>query len=687
MEEKHSSIFSTNIPCRNEMIHGRCPYVDKGCIFQHKSQNNFPSGDWKSLNKPEQAPLSSVASSSRLSVNSPSFTPSLVIKPTDVPSISSSQREFTPLTKAKSYSSALSSGKNGVATNRMNSPPKTISLTPSSSRAAVGSPEKSFLARNAAPFSPKATSLSLKNRSAMSSYSSVNAPSFSSAKGAVPAISSPSPGLVSFSSSVQPRNYLSSSISGSEPVQGVEMDRHIVARFPPFLHTMDDSQKKKLQTFLADDLQGWLLHLSREYFHFSSPSRLPAHIFSYHSLTPRRTITTSLPVLGYSVATYKVIDGDNGKPYLFVQLQKFHLLRDKNITNVVPWTKIHSPHIMDIREAFTTHAFRQPSIVFVYEYSPSCPSLYDLFFSSPVFRKKAASFYFSKPLLNTQKVLWIIASQLVSALHTIHSAGMAAKMITAKNVLMVGKLRVALFGLGIYDVILDYSNNSLGELQLEDCRNLGLLLLSLACGIENISIATARDHIANLDFRGDFQSSFVELIKSLILDDGIRIDHVLPSVIPYIIENYENSSLMQDVYHSRLAEQVENDRLLRILLKFEFLDDRPEFLEDPDWSPCGRFWIIRLFRKYMFRIKQYTKGDEHPIRSQLLDTSKLTERNIDLSHLVQCLNKLDAGTEERILLEDSCNRIIVSYKDVKTAINTAFMELEYRVSNNVSIKK
>ncbi|WBW73097.1 PAN complex protein phosphotransferase subunit Pan3 [Schizosaccharomyces osmophilus] len=686
MEEKHSSIFSTNVPCRNEMIHGRCPYIDKGCIFQHKSQNASPSEDWKSSRKPEQTPLASVTSSSRLSVNSPSFTPSLVVKPADAPS-ANRQKEFTPLTKAKSYSSALSSGKNGVATNRVNSPPKTISLTPSSSRGAADSPGKLNLARNAMPFSPKATSLSLKDRSSMSSYPSVNAPSFSSAKGAVPAISSPSPGLLPFPSQVQPSNYLSPSITGSEQVQGVELDRHIIAKFPPFFHTMNDSEKKKVETFLADDFQGWLLHLSRENFLFSSSSKLPTHIFSYHSLTPRRTITTSLPILGYPAAIYKVIDGDNGKPYLFVQLQKFQLLRDKDITNVVPWTKIHSPYIMEIREAFTTHAFGQPSIVFVYEYSPSCPSLYDLFFSSPVFRKKAASFYFSKPLINTEKVLWIIASQLIGALYTIHSAGMAAKMITAKNVLMVGKLRVALFGLGIYDVISEYPNTSLEDFQVEDCRNLGLLLLSLASGIENISIATARGHIANLDFRYDIQSSFVELIKSLILDDGIRIADVLPSVIPYIITNYENSALMQDVYQSRLAEQIENDRLLRVLLKFEFLDDRPEFLEDPDWFPCGRFWIIRLFRKYMFRVKQYSRGDGHPIKSQLLDASKLPERNIDLSHLLQCLNKLDAGIEEKLLLEDSCNRIIVSYKDVKTAINTAFMELEYRVSNNVSIKK
>ena len=47
---------------------------------------------------------------------------------------------------------------------------------------------------------------------------------------------------------------------------------------------------------------------------------------------------------------------------------------------------------------------------------------------------------------------------------------------------------------------------------------------------------------------------------------------------------------------------------------------------------------------------------------------------VNLTHVLTCLNKLDAGSDERMMLtardEQSC--LVVSYKDVKTCIESAY---------------
>jgi PAB-dependent poly(A)-specific ribonuclease subunit 3 len=50
---------------------------------------------------------------------------------------------------------------------------------------------------------------------------------------------------------------------------------------------------------------------------------------------------------------------------------------------------------------------------------------------------------------------------------------------------------------------------------------------------------------------------------------------------------------------------------------------------------------------------------------------------VDLGHVLTCLNKLDAGTDERITLvsrdEQTC--FIVSYKELKKALESSFQSL------------
>jgi PAB-dependent poly(A)-specific ribonuclease subunit 3 len=53
---------------------------------------------------------------------------------------------------------------------------------------------------------------------------------------------------------------------------------------------------------------------------------------------------------------------------------------------------------------------------------------------------------------------------------------------------------------------------------------------------------------------------------------------------------------------------------------------------------------------------------------------------VDLAHVIHCLNKLDAGIDEKVMLmsrdEQSC--LIVSYRELKQCIMQAFDELLQR---------
>jgi len=115
-----------------------------------------------------------------------------------------------------------------------------------------------------------------------------------------------------------------------------------------------------------------------------------------------------------------------------------------------------------------------------------------------------------------------------------------------------------------------------------------------------------------------------------------------------------------DMLESELSKEVENGRLFRLLAKLGFINERPEFGMDPNWSETGDRYLLKLFRDYVFH---QVCEDGNPV--------------IDLAHVIECLNKLDVGLNEKILLtsRDEQSMLVVSFKDLKRCIEAAFQEL------------
>lgn len=86
----------------------------------------------------------------------------------------------------------------------------------------------------------------------------------------------------------------------------------------------------------------------------------------------------------------------------------------------------------------------------------------------------------------------------------------------------------------------------------------------------------------------------------------------------------------------------------------------PRFQKDPTWSETGDRYLLKLFRDHLFH--------------------QVTEAGapwIDLSHIISCLNKLDAGVPEKISLtsRDEKSVLVVAYSDLKRCFENTFQEL------------
>ncbi|KAF7793554.1 hypothetical protein EIP86_004668 [Pleurotus ostreatoroseus] len=85
----------------------------------------------------------------------------------------------------------------------------------------------------------------------------------------------------------------------------------------------------------------------------------------------------------------------------------------------------------------------------------------------------------------------------------------------------------------------------------------------------------------------------------------------------------EDSQNAVDRLEGEFMSELENGRIVRLLAKLNFINERPEFARDPRWSETGDRYIVKLFRDYVFH-----QVDEHgrPV--------------VNLSHVLTCLNKV-----------------------------------------------
>ncbi|KZT50950.1 hypothetical protein CALCODRAFT_504129 [Calocera cornea HHB12733] len=414
--------------------------------------------------------------------------------------------------------------------------------------------------------------------------------------------------------------------------------------------------------FLADDVREMLQRRSEAIMETSPVDyKLPDELHVYHSLVPIEPPgeTRHPRVFQWPSISYKAISAKDGRPYILRRFEGFRLMHEAAFAAISVWNQIKHPGLVTLHEAFTTRAFGDSSLVFVFDYHPNSESLYMAHIKPKQPQQKAGRSQPHAPHL-AEATMWSYAVQLADAMRVAHSHNLALRTLELTKVLLTGKNRVRVNCCGVFDVLnFNPAHNVIG-FQQNDYMNFGKLLLELACN----STAAATNLPKSMDMVSKrYSPDLTKLILYLITPAGPPKN--LDKLFEYIgsrrvLDELNAVSNYADSLEGQLMSELENARLVRLMTKLGFINERPEFDHDPRWSETGDRYIIKLFRDYVFH-----QVDIHgnPV--------------VNLSHVLACLNKLDAGIDERVMLvsrdEQSC--LVVSYKDIKSAIETAFTDL------------
>ncbi|XP_032235298.1 PAN2-PAN3 deadenylation complex subunit pan3 isoform X2 [Nematostella vectensis] len=417
---------------------------------------------------------------------------------------------------------------------------------------------------------------------------------------------------------------------------------------------------------------------------------VPQEVDSYHTLCPLEPLDTPTDqaqrTFGYITTCYKAINSKDGLLYVLRRVHGFRLVNAKSMVIVDQWKKISHSNLVSLREVFTSKAFGDNSLVFVYDYHPGAETLLSRHFSGPDSTLPVnadGSLAFPAPNragmpganrggsrhgLMPERLIWSYIIQLSSALRAIHSAGLPCRMIDPSKILLIGNSRLRINGCGIFDILsFDPSNSSnamIPHFQQEDLTSLGKLVLALAScyslqSIQREHIQQSLEYVA-MNYSSDLKNLVIYLLSNQMTTHLKSVNDIMPMIGARFYTQLEAAQVKCDVMEGELAKEMENGRLLRLLTKLGVVNERPELGMDPSWSETGDRYLLKLFRDHVFH--------------QVTDAGTPV---VDLSHVVTCLNKLDAGSPEKICLmsRDEQSVLVVSYRDLHNCLESAFNEV------------
>ncbi|ORZ24040.1 hypothetical protein BCR42DRAFT_402124 [Absidia repens] len=607
--------------CRNVIIHGFCKFEDKGCEFNHDT-NNKPiaqsSPESKTavrLASPARAntlPTTMVSSVSADSVNAPVFVPK------SVSDNSVQGRSGTPMSASSIHATTpLESPDNNIHHQDVNPMP---ALTNSFSQFDLMGNSPVVPPNFQPPHMPPQEMMNMVPPGMMDPYFYMN-PSY-------------------------PR----------QPLQ-----YHLYTSPLPHISNLHPHQRSIQSFFIPDHLREQLTRRNEATLTTSSghSANLPQEVHVYHSLCPLEEQPGNF--FGHPSRVYKATCSVDGRTYALIRIEGFRLVNEMAMSVVESWRHIRHCNIVSIREAFTTRAFGDSSLIFTYDYHPCSLTLYNAHFTPQAQLALQAQLQAmgSNTMLVPETTLWSYITQISSALKAVHGSGLASRNIEVNKILVTGKNRLRINCAGIMDVLQYDGGQNVARYQQEDLLSFGKLVVALACN----SLQSFHNLPQSFEFISRYYSPDLKNLVLFLLgkpQPTKTIDEAIKLIGPRILHEINCSQYYTDALESELSKELENGRLVRLLSKLGFINERPEFDMDPRWSETGDRYIIKLFRDYVFH-----QVDENGVPV------------VDMAHVLACLNKLDAGVDEKIMLmsrdEQSC--LIVSYKEIKNCISAAFNDV------------
>ncbi|KAF3398067.1 PAB-dependent poly [Penicillium rolfsii] len=616
--------------CRNVTIYGRCRYEDKGCAFNH---------DPLKVNAANQADNNK----KRFNVDSPSFTPSLLSgngtsaskKSTTISPKAASAAPFQPRVSASSRSnSSTPTGRQEVGT-----PDWTVAdvqeFVP-----------QGFEGAHVGPLQGNGNGLA--NAGAFDPFVSASTPLSAGAVGPV----SGNPYSHDPTAALAGGAFFANQGGFQQPVQ-----YHLYAPIGPHNQNTLGYQRNVHDLFLPNDFREELQKKAAATLQTLPNTTLPAQVDYFHSLVPLDlSHQKNAATFGYPSWVYKAQSSKDGNFYALRRLEGFRLTNEKAIRSVQAWKRVCSGSVVTVHDAFTSRSFQDSSLIFVTDYHPLSKTLAEQHLN--------AGNRFQNRQNNThipEQVLWGYMTQIANALKSIHTNGLAARVLEASKVLLTGKNRIRLNACAILDVVQFDSQRTLADLQRQDLVNFGQMIVTLGANSPNVmhNPTKAMEHFTRA-YSPQLKNSVFWLLNGLQKDQDRTIDLFITGISSQLMSTFDSALHLDDQLTSDLSRELENGRLVRLMTKLNFINERPEYEHDRQWSETGERYFLKIFRDYVFH-QVDASGDAV----------------VDLGHVMTCLNKLDAGSDEKITLvsrdEQSC--FIVSYKEVKKALESSFQAL------------
>jgi PAB-dependent poly(A)-specific ribonuclease subunit 3 len=366
-------------------------------------------------------------------------------------------------------------------------------------------------------------------------------------------------------------------------------------------------------------------------------------------------------------------------PSAHIKVAGFRLTDENAIRTIQTWKRISNGNVVTVHDAFTTRAFGDSSLIVVTDYHPLSQTLADKIFT-PNARNPGVTLARSPGSYVTDHELWGYIVQLASAIKAIHSIGLAARLMIPQKILVTSKSRLRLNSCGILDITQHEQGRSLLELQQDDILQMGRLILCIA----NKNPTAHHNTQKSLEHVGRaYSEKMREVVTWLLTPAGPMTPTQAPTSSPGPAVATTSSDHDIDTFLSLISSQItltfENARLVRLLTKLNMILERPEATlassaASPNqpaaphtlnhtssaWSETGERYYLKLFRDYVFH---QVDADGRPV--------------LDLGHVLTCLNKMDAGIDEKLMLvsRDEQNCFVVSYREVKRGFESAWTEL------------
>jgi len=266
-----------------------------------------------------------------------------------------------------------------------------------------------------------------------------------------------------------------------------------------------------------------------------------------------------------------------------------------------------------------------------------------------------------------EHVIWSCVTQLASALRAIHRNNTACRSLETNHILCTpdenNEMRIRINCIGIVDTLEFESRKPMVDLQREDMRCLGRVILSLGTRIsifQHSDVETLRQ--CETFIAQNYSAELHNLMVSLLMRQPhpYTIYEVCGRIASHAFDELDLAHSTLDRFGTSLSNEYESGRAMRLLLKLGFVNERPEFARSSRWSETGDCYVLKLFRDYVFH---QADSNGNPV--------------MDLGHVVTALNKLDLADNEKIVLtsRDGKSLLVVSFADIARCLEGAYGEL------------